>query len=382
MLERKIYRKLDEWKRTSDKKALCIIGARQIGKTTIIREFAKKNYEHYVEVNFILDKEAGKIFDGNLDADTIITNLTAFKMQEFVPGKTLIFLDEIQECPNARCAIKFLVEDGRFDYIESGSLLGVRYKEVPSYAVGYEEICYMYPMDFEEYIRANGVQDSTIELLKTCYSEHSEVPEVVHQTMLKLFYTYIVVGGMPAVVQIYVNTHDIGKVVALPSYNIEEPQPPLRLNEKRNLFKLFMGDTGLLCAACMENIQFALLNGNMEVNMGSILENVFAQIIKSNGFSLNYFESKKYGELDFVIQNGMEVDLLEIKSGKDYKKHFALSKVSSVENWEFGRKIIFCSGNVEEEEGMEYLPWYLAMFYQVNKEPKEYKYEVDLSGLL
>ena len=373
-------------------------------------------------------------------------------MQEFVPGKTLIFLDEIQECPNARCAIKFLVEDGRFDYIESGSLLGVRYKEVPSYAVGYEEICYMYPMDFEEYIRANGVQDSTIELLKTCYSEHSEVPEVVHQTMLKLFYTYIVVGGMPAVVQIYVNTHDIGKVVALqreilelyrldigkyaegsdkikiraifdsipaqlnsknrrfilnkiddkgrmnryenaflwlsdagvalPSYNIEEPQPPLRLNEKRNLFKLFMGDTGLLCAACMENIQFALLNGNMEVNMGSILENVFAQIIKSNGFSLNYFESKKYGELDFVIQNGMEVDLLEIKSGKDYKKHFALSKVSSVENWEFGRKIIFCSGNVEEEEGMEYLPWYLAMFYQVNKEPKEYKYEVDLSGLL
>ena len=355
MLERKIYRKLDEWKRTSDKKALCIIGARQIGKTTIIREFAKKNYEHYVEVNFILDKEAGKIFDGNLDADTIITNLTAFKMQEFVPGKTLIFLDEIQECPNARCAIKFLVEDGRFDYIESGSLLGVRYKEVPSYAVGYEEICYMYPMDFEEYIRANGVQDSTIELLKTCYSEHSEVPEVVHQTMLKLFYTYIVVGGMPAVVQIYVNTHDIGKVVALqreilelyrldigkyaegsdkikiraifdsipaqlnsknrrfilnkiddkgrmnryenaflwlsdagvalPSYNIEEPQPPLRLNEKRNRFKLFMGDTGLLCAACMENIQFALLNGNMEVNMGSILENVFAQIIKSNGFS-------------------------------------------------------------------------------------------------
>lgn len=452
MLERKIYRKLDEWKQTSDKKALCIIGARQIGKTTIIREFAKKNYEHYVEVNFILDKEAGKIFDGNLDADTIITNLTAFKMQEFVPGKTLIFLDEIQECPNARCAIKFLVEDGRFDYIESGSLLGVRYKEVPSYAVGYEEVCYMYPMDFEEYIRANGVQDSTIELLEKCYSEHSKVPEVIHQTMLKLFYTYIVVGGMPAVVQLYVDTHDIGKVVALqreilelyrldigkyaegadkikiraifdsipaqlnskkrrfilnkiddkgrmnryenaflwlsdagvalPSYNIEEPQPPLRLNEKRNLFKLFMGDTGLLCAACMENIQFALLNGNMEVNMGSILENVFAQIIKSNSFSLNYFESKKYGELDFVIQNGMKVDLLEIKSGKDYKKHFALSKVSAVENWEFGRKIIFCSGNVEEEEGMEYLPWYLAMFYQVNKEPKEYKYEVDLSGLL
>ena len=112
-------------KNQKKKKALCIIGARQIGKTTIIREFAKEQYEHFVEINFILDKGAEKIFEGKLDANTIIENLTAFKMKELEPGKTLIFLDEIQECPNARCAIKFLVEDGRFDYIESGSLLGV-----------------------------------------------------------------------------------------------------------------------------------------------------------------------------------------------------------------------------------------------------------------
>ena len=134
-----------------------MIGARQIGKTTIIREFARKEYEYFVEVNFILDKGAGQIFDGKLDADTIIENLTAFKMQKLEPGKTLIFLDEIQECPNARCAIKFLVEDGRFDYIESDSLLGVKYKEVPSYAVGFEEIVYMYPMNFREFLGANGV---------------------------------------------------------------------------------------------------------------------------------------------------------------------------------------------------------------------------------
>jgi predicted AAA+ superfamily ATPase len=169
--------------------------------------------------------------------------------------------------------------------------------------------------------------------------------------------------------------------VALPSYNVTEPQPPLQLNEKRNLFKLFMGDTGLLCASCMENIQFELLQGNMEVNMGSILENVFAQIIKANGFSLNYFESKKYGELDFVIQNGMKVDLLEIKSGNDYQKHSALNKVSAVENWDFGRKIVFCKGNVMEKEGIEYYPWYLSMFYQQEKEPERFIYEVDLAGL-
>ena len=451
MLKREISEKLISWKNQEKKKALCIIGARQIGKTTIIREFAKEQYEHFVEINFILDKGAEKIFEGKLDANTIIENLTAFKMQRLEPGKTLIFLDEIQECPNARCAMKFLVEDGRFDYIESGSLLGVRYKEVPSYAVGFEEITYMYPMNFKEYLIANGVQQSTLKTLQTCYEKQEPVPQVMHETLLKLFATYIVVGGMPDVVQTYVTTHDIGNViqlqrsilelyrqdiskysegtekikikaifdsiasqlddknrrfflnridengrmnryenaffwlsdagVALPSYNVTEPQPPLQLNEKRNLFKLFMGDTGLLCASCMENIQFELLQGNMEVNMGSILENAFAQIIKANGFSLNYFESKRYGELDFVIQNGMKVDLLEIKSGNDYQKHSALNKVSAVENWDFGKKIVFCKGNVMKNEGIEYYPWYLSMFYQPEKEPERFIYEVDLAGL-
>ena len=137
-----------------------------------------------------------------MDADTIIENLTAFKMQKMEPGKTLVFLDEIQECPNARCAIKFLVEDGRFDYIESGSLLGVRYKEVPSYAVGFEEIVSMYPMNFREFLRANGVQDTTFTTLQFCYENHNEVPTVMHETLLKLFATYIVVGGMPDVVRL------------------------------------------------------------------------------------------------------------------------------------------------------------------------------------
>lgn len=451
MLKREITEKLYSWKNEKKKKALCVIGARQIGKTTTIREFAANEYENFVEINFILDKGADKIFEGKLDADTIIENLTAFKMQKLEPGKTLIFLDEVQECPNARCAIKFLVEDGRFDYIESGSLLGVRYKEVPSYAVGFEEIVYMYPLNFREYLRSNGVQESTIETLRNCYEKHETVPVVMHETLLKLFATYLVVGGMPEVVQNYVTTHDIGSVVqiqrsilelyrqdigkyaqgtekikikaifdsiasqlndknrrfilshlseqgrmnryenaflwlsdagvALPSYNVAEPQAPLQLNEKRNLFKLFMGDTGLLCASCMENIQFELLQGNMEVNMGSILENVFAQAIKANDFSLHYFESKKYGELDFVVQNGMKVDILEIKSGNDYTKHAALDRIASVDNWKFGRKIVFCKGNVRQEEDIEYFPWYMVMFYTPEKAPEKFLYEVDISGL-
>ena len=124
MLKRKVYDFLLAWRKQKHKKALCIFGARQIGKTTVIREFAKKNYKHFVELNFILDAGAGIIFEGKKDANTIITNLTAYTKQALIPGQTLVFFDEVQACPEARTAIKFLVEDGRFDYIESGSLFG------------------------------------------------------------------------------------------------------------------------------------------------------------------------------------------------------------------------------------------------------------------
>lgn len=451
MLKRKAYKILEDWQQQPNKKALCIIGARQIGKTTLIRQFAQDKYAHFAELNFVLDQAAHAIFDGSLDPDTIITNLTAYTKKPLAPGKTLIFLDEIQACPNARTAIKFLVEDGRFDYIESGSLLGVHYNDVRSYPVGFEEIHYMYPLDFEEYLWANGVQPATIAYLQKCVEKAVPITEAVHNTMLKLFFSYIVVGGMPEVVQTYVDTHDIAQVierqnnilelyrldiakyasgserikikaifdsvpsqlndknrrfmlskidsngrqnryqnsflwladagVALPCYNVTEPQPPLQINEKHNLFKLFMGDTGLLCAACMDDIQYPILQGDLTINLGSILENIMAQAIRSNGFQLNYFDSKKYGELDFVIQNGMQTDILEIKSGKGYKSHAALNKVLNVKEWRFGKALVFCKGNIEQAEGITYLPWYAIMFYRPRRLPSNTTYEVDLSAL-
>lgn len=451
MLKRKAWNKLSEWKNDRNKKALCIIGARQIGKTTLVRQFGNENYENFIEINFITDPKAAEIFSGSLDANSIITNMTAYVQKPMEPGKTLILLDEIQECPDARTAIKFLVEDGRFDYIETGSLLGVKYNDVRSYPVGFEEIYHMYPMDFEEYAAANGVQQSTIDHLRSCFENLTPVSESVHNTMMKLFYSYIVVGGMPQTVNIYIETHDIGKVIsnqkeilelysldiakyadgndkikikdifdsipsqlnnknrrffltkidehgrqnrygnsfewlayagaALPCYNVAAPQPPLKLNEKRSLFKLFMGDTGLLCAACMENIQFDILKGDLEINFGSILENTAAQAIKSNGFSLNYFDSKKYGELDFIVQNGMGIDLIEIKSGSDYKKHSALDKVRSVPEWRFNNVYVFCRGNVESGDGLNYIPLYMLMFYKPDEILPDMKYEIDLSGL-
>lgn len=451
MLKRKAYHKLLSWKETPSKSALCIIGARQIGKTTLIREFARNEYNYFIEINFVTDPKAGKIFSRTLTANEIIINLTAYVQQKMVPGETLVFLDEIQECPEARAAIKFLVEDGRFDYIESGSLLGVRYNEVPSYPVGFEEIFYMYPMDFEEFAQAVGVQEDTFQYLEKCFHDVSPVSGPVHDVMCKLFYAYLVVGGMPENVQIYVDTNDINQVinnqkailelyrqdigkyayhnekekiraifdaipaqlndnnrrfilsslsktarmnryedsinwlidagVALASYNIAEPQSPLQLNEKRNLFKLFLNDTGLLCSACMDQIQFDLLLGHVDINMGSILENVFAQQLKANGYALHYFDSKKYGELDFVIQNGTSIDLLEIKSGNDYKKHPAINHVSKVENWSFRKKIVFCKGNVEYMDEILYLPWYMIIFYKQVQDSKPFIHTIDLSGL-
>lgn len=451
MLQRKAYQKLLDWKKDRNHKALCILGARQIGKTTLIRKFGKENYKNFVEINFISDTDAAGIFSGDLDVNTIITNLTAYTCQPMEPGETLVFFDEVQECPNVRTAIKFLVEDRRFDYIESGSLLGTKYKTVKSLPVGFEEIYRMYPMDFEEFLWANGVQDATIQYLKTCMHTKMRVLPAVHETMTKLFYSYIVVGGMPDVVQTYVDTHDIGKViavqtslldlyrqdisryadgnekikikaifdaipsqlndknrrfmvnslaptarlaryedsfqwlsdagVALACYNVTEPQTPLKLNEKHSLFKLFMNDVGLLCAACMENVQFDLLSGHLDVNLGSILENIVAQQLKANGYDLFYFDAKKYGEVDFVVSGGVHTRLIEVKSGNDYKKHSALDKIRSVSEWKFRDSIVLWKENLEVVDDVLYLPWYMMIFVCPDAPPQGLIYKVDLSAL-
>jgi predicted AAA+ superfamily ATPase len=142
-----------------------------------------------------------------------------------------------------------------------------------------------------------------------------------------------------------------------------------------------MGDTGLLCAACMDNVQFEILHGYLQINMGSILENMIAQQLKSNGFYLNYFDGKKTGEVDFVVQNGMGIDLLEAKSGNDYKTHSALDKIRGIEGWRFENAKVLCKGNVEIENGVEYYPWYMVMFMTAKQTPRELKYEIDLSAL-
>ena len=214
-LARTAYKDLEAWKSNPHRKALLIDGARQVGKTYLVREFAQARYEVVLEINFIKTPSAKVVFEGDLDANTIIAGLTAFSSKPLAPGKTLIFLDEIQECPRARTAIKFLVDDGRYDYIESGSLLGVTYREVPSLPVGYEQQITLYPLTIEEFFSANGIQDSVLSEVEQCFQKREAVPPALHERLKRLFFYYLAIGGMPAVVQSFVDTHDVAQALEI-----------------------------------------------------------------------------------------------------------------------------------------------------------------------
>lgn len=213
MLKRKVSDDIAKWYQSGCNKALLLTGSRQVGKTTSVRMFAKAHYSHFVEINFVKYPRARQAFDGNLDTKTIVTNLSAMGFGPFVEGETLVFFDEIQECPNARTAIKFLVEEHRYDFIESGSLLGINYKPVTSYPVGYEQELKMYPLDFEEFLWANGVGTDVIDTLRHCYQKEQPVPAFIHDQISKFYRQHLVVGGMPNVVQTFIDNADFGNVL-------------------------------------------------------------------------------------------------------------------------------------------------------------------------
>ncbi|MBR2300835.1 MAG: ATP-binding protein [Bacteroidaceae bacterium] len=219
MLKRKIELLLAEWKNSGDKKPLVIKGIRQCGKTYIVQKFANENYESVIYINFILEPDKKSAFTGNIDIDTIILNLSALIPDcRFIKGKTCVILDEIQECREARTALKSFQIDGRFDVIATGSLLGVRgYSKSEnsvgrgpdSVPVGYETVVEMYPLDFEEFLWANGINDMVIDSVKDCFENETVVPDGIHKVMMELLYRYVIVGGLPEVVNTFLETKNI-----------------------------------------------------------------------------------------------------------------------------------------------------------------------------
>ena len=226
MLQRKIEQELAAWQSHTNRRPLVIKGCRQCGKTYIVRKFANEHYKHVVYLNFMQDQDYALAFNGSKRVDDIVMNLSAMMPgSQFVAGQTCIILDEIQECPAARTALKFFCIDGRYDIIATGSLLGVRgygerrnpqtdMAQKNSIPVGYETIMNMYPLDFEEFLWANSVPDTVIAKLAECLDRVQPVPEAIHQKMRQLILQYTVVGGMPAVVNDFVGTHDMGRVLA------------------------------------------------------------------------------------------------------------------------------------------------------------------------
>lgn len=431
MLKRKIIKKLEAWKETIANKALLIKGARQVGKTTVVRQFAKANYKNFVEINFEQMPVAKQAFEGNLDARTILLNLSAMGFGPLEPGKTLIFFDEIQSCPKARTAIKFLVEDGQYDYIESGSLLGINYKDVSSYPVGFEHELDMYPLDFEEFLWACNISDDVVSMLKDCYTSIRPVPDFLHQQIMDRYRQYLVVGGMPEVVATYISNEDFGKTItnqkdilagyrndiskyagndkmlvksvfdAIPgqlskqdkrfvlasieknasrrkygaptqwlvdagmayySFNVGSFELPFPSHENMRLYKLFFVDSGLMCAMVLNGIQAKVLTGDVFVNEGALAENYVAGELAKHGVSLNYYDRKSKHELDFVFPEDDKITILEVKSGKDYKKHVSLDMAQSLFSEKINRRIVMSCNNLEVEDGVLYLPFYMSMF--------------------
>lgn len=214
MLRRKIYDKLLAWKNNKGKKdAILLRGVRQCGKTYIVREFGKREYKNFIEINFIERPDIQAVFSGNLDVDNMVQQIKlSMPGCQFIPGETLLFLDEIQDVPNARTSLKFWTQDGRFDCIASGSLLGMDYKNEVSIPVGYERQLIMRTLDFEEFIWALGAEVNLKEMLAPYVDGAKRVPEAMHNSLNKYLQEYMVVGGLPEVVDTYIATKDFYQV--------------------------------------------------------------------------------------------------------------------------------------------------------------------------
>lgn len=447
MLYRRIAKEIEEYY-ASTRNALLLTGARQTGKTYSIRQFGK-SFKSFVELNLIENPEAAKIFQGVTDAKDLLFRLSALADKPLVPGETLVFFDEVQVCPEIVTAIKFLVDEGSYRYILSGSLLGVELKDLRSEPVGYMGVRTMYPLCFEEFALNLGVDRSVIDRLREKWEKRETVDEVVHNKFMELFRLYLVVGGMPAPVASYIESNNLMNVltvqrdivvlyrrdiskyaetdklvikeifdlipselkaknkrfilkslnqhakfdrykdsflwlkdagVAIPVYNVEEPKSPLKLAETRNLFKLFSNDVGLLAAQYADGIQLRIINGDKDINFGSVYENAVAQELVTAGFTPYYYNNKKRGELDFLIQENDSVLPIEVKSGKDYDSHRALSNVLNCRVFDIREAIVFSGHNLSVSGPIVYAPIYMTMFLRRDI-PLPTHYKIDLTAL-
>lgn len=439
MLYRKIASKIESFLKSEKKRMLVVSGARQVGKSYIIREVGMRLYSNFIEVNMEEDKQSNRLFENARTVEDFMIALSTIagaKMKD--SEKTLVFIDEIQAYSHLITLAKFLVEDGRFTYIASGSQLGIALKTTQSIPIGSIELLSMYPLDFEEFLIANGVGELLINEMRRKFEAKEALNESLHMKVMDYFRKYLLVGGMPSAVNTYLSEHNMVSVrnihrdisllykndaakyeseslrklkiqriydmvpsnlekvkkrivakdielkkgkrmadyqdefeylissgITLEVQAISKPSYPLVENSGKNLLKLYMSDIGLLTGILYHNDVLPIMNDKCGVNLGSVYENVVAQELKAHGFKLYYYDNKKNGEVDFLIDSVdlMSVLPIEVKSGKDYYIHTALNNLLKVDEYKITNGIVFSNEEKVYNNGnVIYMPIYYVMF--------------------
>lgn len=433
MLKRLVEEQLKQWKNTKNHKPLIVKGCRQCGKTFSVIKFAEENYENVVYINFFSNPDYSAIFSGSLEIDHLTMMMSAFLGADvnFVANKTVIILDEIQECPEARTALKFFKLDGRYDVIGTGSLLGVKGygKEPKSVPVGYETVITMYPLNFEEFLWANGISEMLIENLKKHLADRTPVEEAMHKKFRQLLLQYVVVGGMPDVVETFIETKQMNTVLKMQrdivrSYeddmvkyadakdkslikecfesipkqlakenkkfqyslvrkgstatkfagslqwiedagiiakcnNLFTTELPLEGNADKDVFKVYMVDTGLFVSMLEDGTQFDILSGNLLGYKGAIFENLVADFFTKMGRKLYYFRKDSGLEIDFFIRYNGKSTPVEVKATKGNAKSLK-TVLKNKEVYHVDSAIKLGDYNVGEENNILTLPLYMG----------------------
>ena len=437
MLERKFTSVLERFLKEQQNKILMVNGARQIGKSYLIRYVGKRLFTHYVEINLKEDKEGDQVFASVHSTNDLYMRLSNYYSKPLGDKMdTLVFLDEIQSYPHLMTMLKFLNQEGRYRFIASGSQLGVALSETPSVPLGSIEIQQMYPLDFEEFLWATGIGKEWIADIREHYLKEEPLDESTHNLLLKRFQYYLLVGGLPDAINKYLedrnmvrvrkvqkDVHELYRIdasqydedrklkirriydlipsnlenkkkrvvyqqienkkgkhfadyadefeyltnsgVALDVLAISNPRFPLAESEQKRLIKLYLNDVGLLTYLLYGLNVNAVLQDIKSINLGTVYESVVAQELHAHGFPLHYYDNKKKGEVDFLIDddNRLQVLPLEIKSGKDYTEHSALTKFLETPEYGIEKAIVFSNERgICQKKGVTYLPIYYCMF--------------------
>ena len=439
MLERKFTPILEDFLINEPNKILLVNGARQIGKSYLVRYVGKRLFKHFVEINLKEDKEGDQLFAAVKTTGDLYMRLGNYYSKPLGnKSNTLVFLDEIQSYPHLMTMLKFLNQEGKYRFIASGSQLGVALAQTPSVPIGSIEVQQMYPLDFEEFLWATGISKEWIAHIRESFEREESLDESTHELMLKRFQYYLLIGGLPEAVNKYLADRNMVRVravhkaihelyridasqydeehkliirriydmipsnlenkkkrvvynriedktgkhfadyadefeyltnsgVALEVLAISNPKFPLAESEQKKLLKLYLNDVGLLTHLLYGVNVNAVLQDLRSINLGTVYESAVAQELAAHGFKLHYYDNKQKGEVDFLVDDydRLQVLPLEVKSGKDYTEHSALTKFLETPDYGIDRAIVFSNERqVFKKKGSTYMPVYYCMFLE------------------